>query len=768
MLWSIILLPITLLDEGEILSTIFGLPILFFIPGYILVYALFLTKTSNKVINILEMITLSFIFSIAVVSIIGFILNFTPMGIQLESILLFLFVFVNGIGTITLYRWFKTLPDERFFLSLDFSKLKSEKKLDRLLTIMIITSLILATSSALFITTIPQRGEPFTEFYLFDSSGKAKKYPTNLTRGLNNTVSIEIENHEYKTINYTIDIWLIRQSTNNGIMNWTWDFGDGNFEYGGFVTHQYAENGSYNVNLTVKDNDNVTTFTEQTVLVGLQPPVAWFVYEQISPSATNIINFTSASTDYDGTIVNWTWEFGDDSIGYGEFVTHQYAENGSYHVNLTVKDDDNVIDRVKRTVFIGNQPPIAEFIYEPSSLSTSSIIYFNSTSIDPDASRISKKTIIRNMWFLHKITITLQHSNIDIGNLSPPQWQHNYSFTINRTGSFKLAFLLFTTSTENYISDKDYKDKHEIINEAYRELHLWMDVYDRRPIANFTYFPENPTIEEEINFTTNSLSPYSDIIWWKWDFGDGNTSGGETIGLRFDGKNDYIDCGNNSILQPVNGTIEAWILIRDSWGVRRIFTGSTIDLRRHPAFYIINNRLGLVLTNNRNWDGHIYEAKFRKEIWYHVGATWDGVNVSFYVNGSLKQINNQSVIPAGNNDSKRIGGLRPPYAPQVFSGNIRDVRIYNRSLNNTEIQSNYIGNITTNGLISWWKMNNSGNIVNDHIGNNNGTLYGAEWINQARHRYNKSGTYQVKLTISNEYGQINSISKNITISSTVV
>lgn len=94
---------------------------------------------------------------------------------------------------------------------------------------------------------------------------------------------------------------------------------------------------------------------------------------------------------------------------------------------------------------------------------------------------------------------------------------------------------------------------------------------------------------------------------------------------------------------------------------------------------------------------------------------------------------------------------------------ISDVRIYNRVLNITEIQDNYNGNITTGGLISRWKLNDKGDIALDSIGNNNGTIYGANWINQATHKYKKSGTYKVTLTIVNEDGLTDSISKDVTI-----
>jgi PKD repeat protein len=52
------------------------------------------------------------------------------------------------------------------------------------------------------------------------------------------------------------------------IVNWSWNFGDGNFSYGELVTHQYAYNGSYNINHTVLDSNGFTDSIIKTVIVG--------------------------------------------------------------------------------------------------------------------------------------------------------------------------------------------------------------------------------------------------------------------------------------------------------------------------------------------------------------------------------------------------------------------------------------------------------------------------------------------------------------------
>jgi len=229
---------------------------------------------------------------------------------QYRSILLSIFVFVIGVGAIALYRWFKSTPDERFVISLDLSLTTSESKLGKALTIILVASIILAVATFIYVLVTPKQGEHFTEFYLLGADHKAGGYPRNLNIGENATVLIGITNHEYRTINYTVEIWLINQT----------------------------------------------------------------------------------------------------------------------------------------------------------------IVYNESTN--------KNETIYEHMWFMDKISITLDHTSINMEGSWEPQWEYNYTFTINNKGeNFKLAFLLFTMPTEDYSYDKDYKDIiMQKISSAYQETYLWISV----------------------------------------------------------------------------------------------------------------------------------------------------------------------------------------------------------------------------------------------------------------------------------------------------
>jgi len=210
--WSIIILPIATLNIEGIVRIVLGLPLILFIPGYVLIFTLYPTIKTDKGIDIIERIALSFGLSIAIVPLIALGLNYTPWGIRLQPLLLSLFIFIIGVGSIAVYRWTKTNTSERFTISLDLSLPKSKNKLDKALTIILVASIIIAVVSLVYVIIAPKAGEKFTEFYLLNTQRRAENYPTNLTLGEEASVIIGIENHEYQPITYTIEVWLINQT----------------------------------------------------------------------------------------------------------------------------------------------------------------------------------------------------------------------------------------------------------------------------------------------------------------------------------------------------------------------------------------------------------------------------------------------------------------------------------------------------------------------------------------------------------------------------
>lgn len=72
-----------------------------------------------------------------------------------------------------------------------------------------------------------------------------------------------------------------------------------------------------------------------------KPPVAAMVLAPTSGDAPLVVTAdATTSSDPDGTIESWAWDFGDGTTATGAQATHTYANPGEYTVTLTVKDDE--------------------------------------------------------------------------------------------------------------------------------------------------------------------------------------------------------------------------------------------------------------------------------------------------------------------------------------------------------------------------------------------------------------------------------------------
>jgi uncharacterized membrane protein len=215
---GLILIPIILLNLNDTIRIILGLPFILFIPGYLLLFVLFPTKKADKGIDFIERIALSFGLSLAIVAVIGVALSYTASKIQTESAFIVVFIFQIIIGAISIYRWYKTNPDERLIVPIDLSlpklknNLKSKGKLDKALITIIITLMLVTAALFIFVITTPRTPEKYTSFYLLGSDRSITNYPCNIIVGENATIIIGVTNHECQTINYTIEVWLINQT----------------------------------------------------------------------------------------------------------------------------------------------------------------------------------------------------------------------------------------------------------------------------------------------------------------------------------------------------------------------------------------------------------------------------------------------------------------------------------------------------------------------------------------------------------------------------
>jgi uncharacterized membrane protein len=213
LIWNILtaIFILTPFLSETIFRTILGIPMVLFIPGYVLIAALFPKKSD---LDGIERIALSFGLSIAVVPLLGLILNFT-FGIKLLPVLFILCVFTSILIIVAAYRRDIISPKERFIVPfyrvhelIEEEFILTKNKTDRILTVILIFSISIAIGVLFFVITTPKMGESFTEFYILGSEGKADNYPTVLRNNSPEIILVGVVNHEYRSVNYTVRVTL--------------------------------------------------------------------------------------------------------------------------------------------------------------------------------------------------------------------------------------------------------------------------------------------------------------------------------------------------------------------------------------------------------------------------------------------------------------------------------------------------------------------------------------------------------------------------------
>jgi len=318
---------------------------------------------------------------------------------------------------------------------------------------------------------------------------------------------------------------------------------------------------------------------------------------------------------------------------------------------------------------------------------------------------------------------------------------------------------------------------NEYLTEIYENVFLY---YGIPPDVNFTYLPNEPTLEDTICFISNFTTPSSRIVRWEWDFGDGITSYGEIDGLEFDGIDDYVEIHDDSDFDITDAiTIEAKLKLKSNldcdennnwrWLISKSGSWNVIlEQNRQPTWSIkFNGKSHRWFSSTPLWP---------IDEWIHVIWTYESSTgeMTASINGDTftYNIGTTGNIDTNNNPIQinRPASVACPNGSGNFPGAIQDVKIYNRALTYDEISQNYNAstsgddNIVTSGLVGWWRMNEMGKVIHNSKGNHDATIYGAKWINRASHKYNHPGKYQVNLTVWNKDGLNHSISKNILIS----
>jgi gliding motility-associated-like protein len=265
-------------------------------------------------------------------------------------------------------------------------------------------------------------------------------------------------------------------------LSFSWNFGNGILSNEPNPQIIYSSTGSYTVQLIVSDGSTSDTLTKPNYIHVYHSPVASFLSNSVKIGCSPLhIGFTNTSILGDAPLNSFLWDFGDGSSGTLANPVHSYTKVGSYDVSVYVSDTNQCE---------GN----------------ATIENFIKVTLKPSVGFTAIKTIT----CLDTLTVMFLNNSSGVTDLTF-QWDFGDSSTSNikdpshfYSGYSKNAVKL--TATDQYgCSDS-------LIKTDYIELQK-LNAYIT--IENDTVCPgQNLAIENTTSGATNSF----------WDFGDGTSS----------------------------------------------------------------------------------------------------------------------------------------------------------------------------------------------------------------------------------------------------
>ncbi|MBD3156704.1 PKD domain-containing protein [Candidatus Peregrinibacteria bacterium] len=303
----------------------------------------------------------------------------------------------------------------------------------------------------------------------------------------------------YVNKTYTFDASGSSSPVGN-IVSYEWDFGDGTAKARSRTAqHDFTEEGTYKVLLTVTDEDDLTAEEELQVEVELAPSAPEAVMQtdpEPEDDATSIagsvpfeVNFNAtSSTDPDDDIIDYKWDFDGDGTfdAAGENTSYVYNDVGNYNASLTVIDSAGFEDKevlLIKALSRGLEPQLTA---EP----VSGVVPLT-VSFDATGSMYSDGDIVSYEW--------------NFGDGSAPRsdiGQVTYKYT--KIGNF--------TTTVKVRTD-DGKQEEATILISVRQVPLK------------SCFEASKTVgEAPLTVSLNPQCSTGTISKYKWDFGDGESS----------------------------------------------------------------------------------------------------------------------------------------------------------------------------------------------------------------------------------------------------
>ncbi|WP_455391421.1 PKD domain-containing protein [[Eubacterium] cellulosolvens] len=372
-------------------------------------------------------------------------------------------------------------------------------------------------------TTLPKASYTFTDEGIYEVTAKVinargKSAEASIDVEITNRKPIaELEIDNEQVITYEDEIVKFNASksrdtaSDTNKLEFSWSF-DGGMNYTNFsrqdktFKHSFNYSQEYNVLLRVRDDNGVIDTESKTIVIQNQKPMA--------DAGVDLIAFEGESVGFSGIntmdsksdlpVLEYTWDFGDDTKGSGINITHTYyakRDNQTFEVKLTVEDDDDEKDSAKIKVIIRNRSPEITMGSDKTGFEDEELTL---TAVANDT--INDRDLLRYKWIF------------DDGDETDWAVSAGTKHTYTMVGNYRPQIMV-----------KDPKGAISIES-------LNITINNVPPEADFITSVETSYEDETIAFDASaSFDTESDNehLKYVWDFGDGTMGTGKTIEHRY-------------------------------------------------------------------------------------------------------------------------------------------------------------------------------------------------------------------------------------------
>jgi PKD repeat protein len=294
--------------------------------------------------------------------------------------------------------------------------------------------------------------------------------------------------------------------------------------------HTYTKSGNYTAKLWVWDSSNDLGCMETTMFIQVNNPKPQLpTFQDINAWEDQVIEFNASGTTDTPSHQDWlkyNWSVGDDNYtGWqnSPIYLHAYPLEGTYDVNLKVRDDEFAISSKNFKVHVSNKLPSIEII-APVSVPEDTMILFSAVGEDTP----SDQSFLIYQW--------------DFGDGNYSYWSNTTSVdhTYNLNGTYTVRCMV--------------QDDEGVAGINSTEMEI--NVYNLEPECSVE--EDKIAYEDQIvtlNGTGNDTNSDIDSLMFMWDFGDGKTS----IWV-------YLGEQNTSHVYSKSGIYKARLIVKDDDG----------------------------------------------------------------------------------------------------------------------------------------------------------------------------------------------------------